>query len=141
MRRSRFPADGGYGADLAGGPVEHAWLPLTITVTWDISVFPLRREAVPASPRNTRRKKSVRMRTLFFRRPGMAAGDLTSLVAGDLGVRADVVERAREDRDEHGARVGAGHRGAVVSTLPGGEGADNEPDCQDDGAESHQFPF
>src|SRR5215469_7258208 len=63
----------------------------------------------------------------------------TRLMTADLGVRADVVQRARQDRDEHGARVRAADRGAVVPALAGGDGADDEPDCQDDGAESHQF--
>src|SRR4029077_3246216 len=44
----------------------------------------------------------------------------TRLVAGDFRVRADVVERARQDRDEYGARVRAADRGAVVSALAGG---------------------
>src|SRR5690348_7498045 len=69
------------------------------------------------------------------------AASATRLVAGDLGVRADVVERARQDRDEHGARVRAADRGAVVPALASGDGADDEPDCQDDGAKSHQFLF
>src|ERR1700761_7769359 len=59
------------------------------------------------------------------------------LMAGELGVDADVIERAGQDRDNYGACARAAHLVVEIISLRGGDQADDQPDHQDNGAESH----
>ena len=59
-------------------------------------------------------------------------------MAGNLGVHAYVVKRARRDGGDDIARVGAAGRGrAEVAALTGRYRSDNEPDQDDKPADSH----
>src|SRR5918992_1316177 len=61
-------------------------------------------------------------------------------VAGDLWIHADVVERAGDDRDEQRAGLRAVARGfGEVVALAGGDGADDQPDEEDDAADLHWY--
>src|SRR5207344_2027452 len=64
--------------------------------------------------------------------PGPLAAAGLGRGAGDHGVEAEVVERAREDRHGHRRALGAADVvEAEVTALPGREGSDNEPYEQD----------
>ena len=53
----------------------------------------------------------------------------TALVTGELRVAAEVIDRAEHDGHQDRAHAGAiRRRGGVVVPLPGGEGADEQPD-------------
>ena len=53
----------------------------------------------------------------------------TALVTGELRVAAEVIDRAEHNGHQDRARAGASRRrGGVVVPLPGGEGADEQPD-------------
>src|ERR1700754_4665127 len=72
---------------------------------------------------------------------GRAAGALLAglgHLAVDLRVDPHVVERPGQDRHDDGGRLGAAADGAVVvATLPGGDGADNEPDDKNYRSDAH----
>src|SRR5215472_10027240 len=71
-------------------------------------------------------------------RPALLAG--LGHGAVDLRVDPDVVERAREDRDRDGPAVGAAlTRTAVVTTLPGGDGANDQPHHKDNRSDTHCY--
>src|SRR5262249_4072625 len=60
--------------------------------------------------------------------------------AVDLRVDPDVVERAREDRDSGGPAVGAAlTRTAVVTTLSGSNGANDQPHHKDNRSDTHCY--
>ena len=72
---------------------------------------------------------------------GVMPGSLAGLrhVAGNLRVRADVVERADQDRHYDRARSGSAFRGlGVVMALTGGYRPDDQPDDQDHHADAHK---
>src|SRR3984885_15020765 len=59
--------------------------------------------------------------------------------AGDLGVDAGGVERAGQNSDGNGARAAAVRSALVVTALTTGNRPDDQPDDEDDRAESHDF--
>ena len=65
-------------------------------------------------------------------KPGSLAAARLGGGAGDLGVKAEVVERAREDRDGHRRALRAADVvEAEVAALPGRDGSDDQPYEQD----------
>ena len=60
-----------------------------------------------------------------------------ALVAGELRVDTDVVERAGQDRHDDRAGTRAAHPVVEIAALPSSDEPDDQPDHQDDGAESH----
>jgi hypothetical protein len=61
-------------------------------------------------------------------------------LAGDLGIRADIVERARDNRDDDRAGLGAAWaRIGEVMALAGRDSADDEPDDQQHRSDAHYY--
>ena len=78
----------------------------------------------------TPRARTPRARTPRPRTPGpRTPRPRTALVTGELRVAAEVIDRAERNGHQDRARAGARRRrGGVVVPLPGGEGADEQPD-------------